>query len=106
MTGDPDFGREHMPLPVRKPPFYAIRMQGTQLLTFAGPQREHADLRCLNGGGQPIPNLYAAGEVLGAGATTGFGIVNGMMLTPALVFGRHDRSESVCLPESKASGPR
>ena len=33
---DPDFGREHMPLPVRKPPFYAIRMQGTQLLTFAG----------------------------------------------------------------------
>ena len=85
--GDPDFGREHMPLPVRKPPFYAIRMQGTQLLTFAG-LNVNTKLEVLNAGGEPIPNLYAAGEVLGAGATTGFGIVNGMMLTPALVFGR------------------
>ena len=84
---DPDFGREHMPLPVRKPPFYAIRMQGTQLLTFAG-LHVNPQLEVLNRDGQPIPNLYAAGEVLGAGATTGFGIVNGMMLTPALVFGR------------------
>ena len=84
---DPDFGREHMPLPVRKPPFHAIRMQGTQLLTFAG-LNVNPQLEVLNRDGQPIPNLYAAGEVLGAGATTGFGIVNGMMLTPALVFGR------------------
>ena len=84
---DPDFGREHMPLPVRKPPFYAIRMQGTQLLTFAGLD-VNPRLEVLNRDGEPIPNLYAAGEVLGAGATTGFGIVNGMMLTPALVFGR------------------
>ncbi len=84
---DPDFGREHMPLPVRKPPYYAIRMQGTQLLTFAGLD-VNPQLQVLNQEGEPIPNLYAAGEVLGAGATTGFGIVNGMMLTPALVFGR------------------
>ena len=84
---DPDFGREHMPLPVGKPPFYAIRMQGTQLLTFAGLD-VNPRLEVLNQDGEPIPNLYAAGEVLGAGATTGFGIVNGMMLTPALVLGR------------------
>lgn len=84
---DPDFGREHMPLPVRRPPFYAIRMQGTQLLTFAG-LHVNPQLEVLNRDGEPIPNLYAAGEVIGAGATTGFGIVNGMMLTPALVFGR------------------
>ena len=84
---DPDFGREHMPLPVGKPPFYAIRMQGTQLLTFAGLD-VNPRLEVLNQDGEPIPNLFAAGEVLGAGATTGFGIVNGMMLTPALVFGR------------------
>ncbi len=84
---DADFGREHMPLPVGKPPYYAIRMQGTQLLSFAG-LNVNTSLEVLNGNGDPIPNLYAAGEVLGAGATTGFGIVNGMLLTPALVFGR------------------
>ncbi len=84
---DPDFGREHMPLPVSKPPFYAIRMQGYQLLSFAG-LNVSPDLEVLNGNGEAIPNLYAAGEVLGAGATSGFGIVNGMLLTPALVFGR------------------
>ena len=84
---DPDFGREHMPLPVGKPPYYAIRMQGTQLLSFAG-LNVNTNLEVLNGNGDPIPNLYAAGEVLGAGALTGFGITNGMLLTPALVFGR------------------
>ncbi|MYF57993.1 MAG: FAD-dependent oxidoreductase [Gammaproteobacteria bacterium] len=84
---DPDFGREHMPLPVGKPPYYAIRMQGTHLISFAG-LTVNPELQVLNGNGDPIPNLYAAGEVLGAGATTGFGIVNGMLLTPALVFGR------------------
>lgn len=84
---DSDFSREHMPLPVGKPPYYAIRMQGTQLLSFAG-LNVNKSLEVLGGNGDPIPNLYAAGEVLGAGATTGFGIVNGMLLTPALVFGR------------------
>ena len=84
---DSDFGRGHMPLPVGKPPYYAIRMQGTQLLSFAG-LNVNTNLAVLNGNGDPIPNLYAAGEVLGAGALTGFGITNGMLLTPALVFGR------------------
>lgn len=84
---DSDFGREHMPMPVGKPPYYAIRMQGTQLLSFAG-LNVNTNLEVLNGNGDPIPNLYAAGEVLGAGPMTGFGIVNGMLLTPALVFGR------------------
>ena len=84
---DSDFGREHMPLPLGKPPYYAIRMQGTQLLSFAG-LNVNTNLEVLNGNGDPIPNLYAAGEVLGAGALTGFGITNGMLLTPALVFGR------------------
>ena len=76
-----------MLLPVSRPPFYAIRMQGYQLLSFAG-LNVSTNLEVLNGNGDPIPNLYAAGEVLGAGATSGFGIVNGMLLTPALVFGR------------------
>jgi fumarate reductase flavoprotein subunit len=81
------FRRQHMPLPVRKPPFYAIRMQGTQILTFAGLGIDK-QLRVIREDGRPIENLYAAGEVIGAGATTGNALVNGMALTPALTFGR------------------
>ena len=84
---DAALGRKHMPLPVAKPPFYAIRMQGTQILTFAGLGIDK-DLRVIREEGDPIANLYAAGEVIGAGATTGNALVNGMALTPALTFGR------------------
>jgi hypothetical protein len=35
-----------------------------------------------------VPNLYAVGEVIGGGATSGDSFVNGMMVTPALAFGR------------------
>jgi fumarate reductase flavoprotein subunit len=38
--------------------------------------------------GKPIPNLYAAGEVLGLGATSGNSFVGGMSVTPAMTFGR------------------
>ena len=38
--------------------------------------------------GGVVPNLYAAGEVLGSGATLGDAFVPGMMLTPALALGR------------------
>ena len=76
-----------MPLPVTRAPFYAIRMQGTQILTFAGLGID-TQLRVIREDGAPIENLYAAGEVIGAGATTGNALVNGMALTPALTFGR------------------
>ena len=84
---DAEFGRTHLPLPVSKPPFYAIRMQGTMILSFAG-LAVNTDLQVIRADGSPIPNLYAAGEVIGAGATTGNALVNGMMVTPALTFGR------------------
>ncbi len=45
-------------------------------------------MRVLRGNGQPVPNLYATGEVLGSGATLGNAFVPGMMLTPALAIGR------------------
>jgi fumarate reductase flavoprotein subunit len=37
---------------------------------------------------RPIPNLYAIGEVIGAGATSGAAYTNGMLVTPAITFGR------------------
>ena len=84
---DKDFGREHMPLPIAKPPFYAVRLQGTTLLSWAGLAVDD-QLRVIAQDDRPIANLYAAGEVIGAGATCGNSVINGMMVTPAVTFGR------------------
>ena len=81
------FGLEHRPLPIAKPPFYAIRMQGWTLVSFAG-LTVNSQLQVTNADGVPVPNLYAVGEVIGAGATSGSAYTNGMLVTPAITFGR------------------
>lgn len=81
------FGRTHMPRPIAMPPFHAIRQQGGALSTTGGLAVDNG-LRVLKADGVPIPNLYAAGEQLGAGQTMGDAAVGGMMVTPALTFGR------------------
>ena len=47
-----------------------------------------AQLRVLGAKSRPIPNLYAAGEVLGFSRTSGNAFVGGLSLTPALTFGK------------------
>ena len=42
----------------------------------------------MRGNQEPVPGLYAAGEVLGSGTTLGSTFAPGMMLTPALSIGR------------------
>lgn len=84
---DPDFGRTHMPLPVAKAPFYAIRAQGFSILTYGGLAVDDT-LRVARRDGPSVPNLFAAGEVLGKGNLSGHAYVGGMSLTPALTFGR------------------
>lgn len=81
------FGRAHMPRAIAEGPYYAIRQQGGALSTTGGLAVD-AQLRVVNQAGQPIGNLYAAGEVIGAGQTMGDAAVGGMMVTPALTFGR------------------
>ena len=49
---------------------YAIRSVGGLLMTPGG-LRVDGELRVLDAAGAPIPGLYAAGEILGAGATMG-----------------------------------
>lgn len=88
-VGDkPDpFGLEHRPLPIAKPPFYSIRMQGWTIISFAGIA-VNQDLQVMMPSGRPVPNLYAVGEVIGAGATSGNAYTNGMLVSPAITFGR------------------
>ena len=45
-------------------------------------------LRVIGANRRPIRNLYAAGEVLGFGRTSGNAFVGGLSLTPALAFGK------------------
>ena len=84
---DPQFGREHMPLPIAKPPFYAIQLQSWVLTGYAGLAVDK-DLRVTRADGTPIQGLYAAGELLGTGAFMGRSYCGGMLVTPALTFGR------------------
>ncbi|WP_106398850.1 FAD-dependent oxidoreductase [Actinocorallia populi] len=84
---DPDFGRTHLPLPLKQGPFYAIRNHAISLVTFAGLDIG-SDLRVRRTDGAPIPHLYAIGEVIGAAATCGQSFCSGMLITPAITFGR------------------
>ncbi len=84
---DPDFGRTHLPLPLKQGPFYAIRNHGISLVTFAGLDID-SELRVRRTDGTPIPHLYAIGEVIGAAATCGQSFCSGMLVTPAITFGR------------------
>ncbi len=85
--GKDALGREHLPLPIVKPPFYAIQTQGWFLTGFAGIAVDD-QLRVVREDRSPIPNLYAAGELLGGGAFMGRSYCGGMFVTPALTFGR------------------
>jgi fumarate reductase flavoprotein subunit len=81
------FGRSHLPRPVAKAPFYAIRAQGISVSGVVG-LKVNNDLQIIRDDGTPVLGLYAAGETLGAGATMGNAICGGMLVTPALTFGR------------------
>ena len=87
LTGHDLLGRQHKPLPISKPPFYAIRVQGYSVTSTVGLAVD-PELRVIRQDGTAIPNLYAAGELLGSGQTMGRAFCGGMMITPALTFGR------------------
>ena len=84
-TPDP-LERSHRPLPIDRPPFYAIRSQAWTLKSYAG-LGVNENLQVTTRDGDPVGNLYAAGEVLGA-ATSGKSHTSGGSVTPAVTFGR------------------
>ena len=81
------FGRRYRPLAIKKGPFYSIRMSGWSLCSFAG-LGVNGNFEVTKSSGEPIKNLYAIGEVIGFGATSGNAYVNGMGVTPALTYGK------------------
>jgi fumarate reductase flavoprotein subunit len=86
-TGNDLFGRVHKPLPLQQAPFFAIRAQGTSITGAVGVGVDET-LRVTRASGAPIANLFACGEILGAGQTQGKAFAGGMMVTPALTFAR------------------
>ncbi len=84
---DPLWGRKHMPLPVLKPPFYAVETHGTSVFSYAGLDVDK-NLQVVTADKRPIGNLFAAGEVIGGWQCAGDVVVNGCMVTPAITFGR------------------
>lgn len=86
-TGSDRLGRKHMPRAIEKPPFYSIRHQGGTLIAVGGVAVDDS-LRVLRSSGDPIPGLYAAGEILGNGSLSGRAFCSGMSVTPALALGR------------------
>lgn len=84
---DPDFGRTYLEDSIKTGPFYALKVHASLLVTFGGIKVDK-DLRVLDANGKPMSGLYAAGEVLGLGSTSGSSFCSGMAITPALGFGR------------------
>ena len=80
-------GRTARPTTIDHPPYYAMRNHGITLITFAGLDVD-PQLRVRREDGSVIEGLYAAGELLGAAATSGNSFCGGMLITPALTFGR------------------
>ena len=87
LTGNDFLGREHHPLEIREAPFHAIRMQASSISSTIGLAVDDG-LRVIRRDGSVIPNLYAAGEILGSSQTMGKAACGGMMVTPAMTFGR------------------
>ena len=86
-TGEDSLGRKFMPRQIKNAPYYAVIHHGHSATSAVGIKVDNS-LRVLDSNENPIPNLYAAGEVLGSGSTLGKVFTPGMMLTPALTLGR------------------
>ena len=84
---DPDFGRTYLKHKISKGPFYAVKVFASLLVTFGG-LTVNENLQMVDKNGNVMPGLYAAGEVLGLGATSGNAFCSGMAITPAISFGR------------------
>jgi len=89
---DADFDRfgkpgQEQPVKIETPPFYAVQFFPLARKSLGGVA---VDLSCrvLDRRGQPIPGLYAAGELTGVGGINGQAALEGTMLGPSIYMGR------------------
>ncbi|WP_246669479.1 MULTISPECIES: FAD-dependent oxidoreductase [unclassified Bradyrhizobium] len=89
--GDALHGPNPCIAPIKDGPFYAIKMVIGDLGTYAGIRTDE-NARALDGDGQPIAGLYAAGNDMASimgGNYPGAGITLGPALTFGYIAGRH-----------------
>jgi predicted oxidoreductase len=87
---DPDFGRPLAGLkPIEDPPYYAIQFFAAARKNLGGVQTDE-NCQVLRTSGDPVPGLFAAGEVSGmaGGHINGEAALEGTMLGPSLYSGR------------------
>jgi predicted oxidoreductase len=88
---DEDFGRfdsrAAAPPPIDEPPYYAIHFFPMPRKSMGGVAVD-LETRALDGSGEPVPGLYAVGELTGSVGINGTHGMDGMFLGPALVTGR------------------
>lgn len=87
LSGEDALGRRHRPLPLSRPPWYAVKVVGGMLLSRGGPRVDPL-LRPVGSDGQPIGGCLVAGELLGMGQFSGDSFAGGMSVGPALALGR------------------
>lgn len=80
-------GRSVLLASIAEPPFYAIQTPAAVLCTFGGVG-VGSDFKVRRDDGSMLDGLYAIGEAIGMGATSGSAFCGGMAVTPALGFGR------------------
>lgn len=86
MWGDPAFEPPYRTLGlIDQGPFYAVQMESGVLGTCGGP-KTNADAQVVDWQGNPIPGLYAAGNVMAAVLGEAYGGAGGT-LGPGLTFG-------------------
>ena len=92
------------PSRIDTPPFYAIQYFPLSRKSMGGVA---VDLSCrvLDRRGQPIPNLYAVGELAGVGGINGRAALEGTMLGPGLLMGRIAAREAVAHPKTEGRSP-
>jgi succinate dehydrogenase/fumarate reductase flavoprotein subunit len=92
------------PSPIATPPFYAVQYFPLSRKSMGGVA---VDLSCrvLDRRGQPIPNLYAVGELAGVGGINGLAALEGTMLGPGLLMGRIAAREIVAHLKTEGRSP-
>ena len=91
-AGQPDpLGRVHLtarigvPFALEEPPFYAFPTAPNMATTFGGVSI-NTEVQVVDGNGDPIPGLYACGEIVGG--FHGVNFMTGAGLGQAAIFGR------------------